>query len=170
MDELHGEMKPSDLTLISLNVNSLPCFSGLGSDTYLSPWVSKKDSSALSFRKDNREWGHGGVEHNTVYITAWNYEVVVVQLLSHVRLFATHGLQRTRLPCPSLTPGVCSNSCPLSRWCHTTISSSVAPFSSCPQSFPASGSFPISRHFTSDGQLLELHNQSFQWIFRVDFL
>ena len=49
-----------------------------------------------------------------------------------------HGLQHTRLPYPSLSPRVCSNSCPLSQWCHSTISSSVAPFSSCPQSFPAS--------------------------------
>ena len=49
-----------------------------------------------------------------------------------------HGLQHTRPPCPSLTPGVYSNSCPLSQWCHPTISSSVVPFSSCPQSFPAS--------------------------------
>ena len=54
-----------------------------------------------------------------------------------------HGLQHTRLPCPSLSPRVCSNSCPDS--CHPTISSSVVPFSSCPQSFPASGSFPMSR-------------------------
>ena len=53
-----------------------------------------------------------------------------------------HGLQHTRLPCPSLTPGACSNSCPLSWWCHPTISSSVIPFSACLQSFPASGSFP----------------------------
>ena len=52
-----------------------------------------------------------------------------------------HGLQHTRLPCPSLSPRACSNSCPLSRWCHPTISSSIVPFSSCPQSFPASGSF-----------------------------
>ena len=59
-----------------------------------------------------------------------------------------HGLQHTRLPCPSPTPGACSNSCPLSRWCHPTISSSVVPFSSCPQSFPASGSFPMSQFFT----------------------
>ena len=51
-----------------------------------------------------------------------------------------HGLQHARLPCPSLSPGDCSNSCPLSQWCHPTISSSVAPFSSCPQSFPASRS------------------------------
>ena len=54
-----------------------------------------------------------------------------------------HELQHTRLPSPSLSPGVCSNSCPLSRWCHPTISFSVAPFS-CPQSFPTSGSFPMS--------------------------
>ena len=66
-------------------------------------------------------------------------------------------------------PGVCSNSCPLSQWCHPTISSSVTPFSSCPQSFPASGSFPVSWLSASGGQLLELQYQSFQWIFRVDF-
>ena len=52
-----------------------------------------------------------------------------------------HGRQHTRLPCPSPTPGACSNSCPLSHWCHPTISSSVTPFSPCPQSFPASGFF-----------------------------
>ena len=63
-----------------------------------------------------------------------------------------HGLQHTRIPCPSLSPRVCSNSCPLSRWCHATISSSVVPFSSCPQSFPESGSFPMSWMFTSGGQ------------------
>ena len=61
-------------------------------------------------------------------------------------------LQHTRLPCPSLPPGICSNTRPLSRWCHPTISSSVAPFSSCPQSFPASGSFPVSWLFASGGQ------------------
>ena len=63
-----------------------------------------------------------------------------------------HGLWHTRLPCPSPTPGAYSNSCPLSQWCHPTISSSVIPFSSCLQSFPASGSFPMSQFFTSDGQ------------------
>ena len=62
------------------------------------------------------------------------------------------GLQHSRLPCPSLSTGVCSDSCLLSGWCHPTISSSVAPFSSCPQSFPASGSFPVSQFFTSGGQ------------------
>ena len=63
-----------------------------------------------------------------------------------------HGLQHARLPCPSPTPGACSNSCPSSRWCHPTISSSVVPFPSCLQSFPASGSFPMSQFFTSGGQ------------------
>ena len=64
----------------------------------------------------------------------------------------SHGRQHARLPCPSLSPWVCSNSCPLSRWCHPTISSSVVPVSSCPQSFPASGSLPVSQFFTSGGQ------------------
>ena len=63
-----------------------------------------------------------------------------------------HGLQHTRLPCPSLTPRACSDSCPSSWWCHPTISSSVIPFSSCLQSFPASGSFPVSQFFASGGQ------------------
>ena len=62
-----------------------------------------------------------------------------------------HGLQHSRLPCPSSTPGAYSNSCPLSRWCHTTIASSVI-FSSHLQSFPASGSFLMSQFFTSGGQ------------------
>ena len=65
-----------------------------------------------------------------------------------------HGLQHTKPPCPSPTPGVYSNSCPLSRWCYTTISSSVIPFSSCLQSFPASGSFPMSQFFVSGGQII----------------
>ena len=63
-----------------------------------------------------------------------------------------HGLQHARIPCLSPTPRTCSNPCPLSRWCHSTISSSVAPFSSCLQSCPASGSFLTSRFFTSGGQ------------------
>ena len=63
-----------------------------------------------------------------------------------------HGLQHTRPLCPSPTPGVYSNSCTLSRWCHPTISSSVVPFSYCLQSFPASGYFPVSHLFTSGGQ------------------
>ena len=63
-----------------------------------------------------------------------------------------HELKHARPPCPSPTPGVHQNPCPLTWWCHPTISSSVAPFSTCPQSFPASGSFQMSQFFTSDGQ------------------
>ena len=63
-----------------------------------------------------------------------------------------HESQHARPPCPSPTTGAYPNSCPSSRWCHPTISSSVVPFSSCPQSFPASGSFPMSQLFTSGGQ------------------
>ena len=63
-----------------------------------------------------------------------------------------HGLQHSRPPCPSPTPGIYANSCPLSQWCHPTISSSVIPFSSRLQSFPASGAFQMSQLFTSGGQ------------------
>ena len=79
--------------------------------------------------------------------------LAVVQWLSHVRLFVTHEQQHTRLSCPS-PPEACWNSSPLSQWCHPTISSSVIPFSSCPQSFPASGSFPMSQLFSSGGQII----------------
>ena len=84
-----------------------------------------------------------------------------------------HGLQHTGLLYPPLSPGVCPNSCSLSRWCHPTISSSAASFSSSLQSFPASGSFSMSRLFTPDGHKvleLQLQHQSFHWIIRVDFL
>ena len=75
----------------------------------------------------------------------------VTQLCPTLR---SHRLQHTRLPCPSPVPGVYSDSCPLCRWCHPTISSSVSPYSSCLQSFPASWSFPVSQFFTSGGQTI----------------
>ena len=67
-----------------------------------------------------------------------------------------HGLQHARPPCPSPTPGPYSNSCPLSQWCHPTISSSAIPFSSCLQSFPVSVSLPMSQFFTSSGQSIRV--------------
>ena len=78
--------------------------------------------------------------------------------------------QHARPPCPTPTPGVYS--WPSSRWCHPAISSSVIPFSSCPQSLPASGSFPVSQLFAWGGQVLEFHfqHQSFQWTPRTDVL
>ena len=80
-----------------------------------------------------------------------NLLISSVQSLSHVQLLWPHGLQHFRLSCPSPSPGVCSNSCPLSQWCHPTVSSSVVPFS-CPQSFPASGSFLMNQLFASGDQ------------------
>ena len=86
--------------------------------------------------------------------------IIAVAIVSSVQFsrsvmsdsFWPHGLQHARLPCPSPTPGACSNSCPSHWWCHPTISSSVVPFFSHLQSFPASGSFAMSRFFTSGGQ------------------
>ena len=81
-----------------------------------------------------------------------------------------HGQEYARLPCPSLSPRVCSNSCPLSCWCHSTLSSSVIPFSSCLQSFPASGLFQWDGSSHQMAKVLELQfqHQFFQWLFRID--
>ena len=95
-----------------------------------------------------------------------------VQLLSGVQLYVTPWtIQHARLPCQSPSPRVYANTCPLSRWCHPIIWSSVVPFSSCLQSFPASGSFQMSQFFASGRQMLEfqLQHQSFKWIFRTEY-
>ena len=84
-------------------------------------------------------------DSRAIHVTQFSHSVVSDSL-------RPHGLQHTRPPCPSPTPGVYSNSCPLSQWCHPTISSSVIPFSSHLQSFPASGSFQMSQLFASGGQ------------------
>ena len=81
-----------------------------------------------------------------------------------------HGLQHARPPCPSPTPRACANSCPSSWWCHATISSSAVPFSSCLQSFLVSGKWVSSLHRLAKVLELQLQHQSFQWIFRTDFL
>ena len=81
-----------------------------------------------------------------------NLQFSSVQSLRCVWLFVHYKPQHARPPCPPPTPGVYPNSCPVSWQCHPTISSSVVPFSSCPQSFPASGSFQMSQLFTSGGQ------------------
>ena len=94
------------------------------------------------------------------YKLAWQALAQILSNLSSVQFshsvmsdsLQPHGLQHARSPCPSPTPGVYSNSCPLSRWCHSTISSSVIPFSSCLQSCPAPGSFQMSQLFESGGQ------------------
>ena len=145
-------------------------------------------------------WGHKRVRHDTVtkqqlgphpasYLsTIWQHRLLppysnnvfsLPDILFSVQFshsfvsdpLRPHGFQHTRLPCPSPTPGACSNSCPSSRWCHPTISSSVVPFSTCLQSFPASGSFPMSQSFRSGGQSSGVSvSASVLWIFRTDFL
>ena len=101
--------------------------------------------------------------------------IIVVQSLSCVQLWDPMDCS-TPVSCPSLSPGVCSDSYPLSGWCYLTISSSVIPFSSHLQSFPASGSFPMSQFFTSSGRSIGastsasvLPNENSQWIFRTYF-
>ena len=93
------------------------------------------------------------VQNNTMYLIMYTY-ISSVQFSSSVvsNSLQPHGLQHARLPCLSPPPRACSNSCPLSWWCHPAISSSVIPFSSCPQSLPASGSFPMSQLFASGGK------------------
>ena len=93
--------------------------------------------------------------------TCWFHSMIFIHTRTHIYMNCSvtkscptlwpHGLQHSRFPCLSLSPGVCSNSHPLRCWCHSTISFSVAPFT-CPQSFPASGSFPISCLFVSGSQ------------------
>ena len=93
-------------------------------------------------------WGLWEIVQNPPYfrgfLVALPRNVVVVQSLSCVQFLQPHGLQHIRLPCPSLPPPICWDSYPWSWWCYLTFSSSVTPFSSCPQSCPASGSFPVS--------------------------
>ena len=93
-----------------------------------------------------------GIERHEllVYIDQFSSVQFILSVMSDS--LQLHGLQHARLNSPSLFPRVCSNSCLLSRWCHPTIPPSVAPFSSCPQSFLASGSFPMSQLFTTGGQ------------------
>ena len=83
-----------------------------------------------------------------------------------------YGLQHTKLLCPSRTPGAYSNSCPLSWWCHLTISSSVVPFSSCIQSFAASGSSPMNQFFASGGQNIGASASAYSGLisFKIDWL
>ena len=125
-------------------------------------WVAFPISRGSSQPNDWVTFTH---THNIyIYICVYIYIYTHTQTHTHIYnllLFSCsvvsdflwpHKLQHARLPCPLLSPGACSNSCPLSHWCHPTISSSLRPLSSCPQSFPASGSFLMSWLFASSGQ------------------
>ena len=98
------------------------------------------------------EKGSGSLYLNYNHCSLWMLLLLLFSCEVLSDSLGPHGLQLMRLPCPSPFPGICSNSCPLSQRCRPTILPSVTPFSSCPQSFPASGSFPMSQLFTSGGQ------------------
>ena len=115
-------------------------------------WSPSHSSKTTKINKRSLNWNR---TDETVIICRWHdtiYQFSSVQLLSRVQLFATPWIAACGPPYPSTTPGVHSNSRPSSRWCHPTISSSVVPFTSCPQSLPASGSFLISQLFTWGSQ------------------
>ena len=117
--------------------------------TWLSDWTA-----IYQCKKSNpHHWVQNAEFHIKIFLEIrkkWKTVQFSCSVVSDSLLF--HGLQHARLPCPSPTPGICSNSCPSGRWCYPTNSSSVIPFSSCLQSFPPSGSFPMRQFFTSGGQ------------------
>ena len=106
------------------------------------------------------------------YVYIMRHMFISVQFTQSCDSLRPHGLQHVRPPRPSSTPRARPNSCPLSQWCHPTISSSVIPFSSHHQSFPASGSFQMSQFFASGDKSIgvSVSHQSFQWIFRTDLI
>ena len=119
------------------------------------PWLGSWDSTCLMAKKNQNVRQKQYCNKISKDFKDVPREKIFLLLFSRSVMFSSlwhHGLQHARLPCPSPSPGVCSNSCPLRRWCHPTISSSVVPFSSCLQSFPASGSFLLSQLFASGGQ------------------
>ena len=126
---------------------------------------SEPHSSALSHRRNKFIYHKSTIEWHVCIQIQFSCSVTSDSL-------QPHGLHLAKLPCPSPIPGACSNSCPPSQWCHPAISSSVAPFSFCPQFSKFQG---LLQWFSSSHQVarvseLQLQHQSFQWIFRTDFL
>ena len=115
------------------------------------PWTEKPGRlQSMGSQRVGNDWAIS-LHYNIASISVLSVQFSCSVVSNSLQL---HGLQHARLPCPSPTSGACSNSCPLSWWCHPTISSSVVPFSSCLQSFPASGSFLMSQFFVSGGQIM----------------
>ena len=135
------------MSRVEIHELSLNIFCYLESYTLKGKLGSTKKVSLGSKWKQPKCPSAGGQTHEL-----WYTHGVVVQSLSHIRLFATLWIAAPRLPCPSPSPRACSNSCPLSQWSHPAVSSSVVPFSSWLQYPPASGSFPMSQLFISGGQ------------------
>ena len=133
-------------------------------------WKQMLFTIARIWRKPRYPWEDEWLK-KLWYLYTMKY-FVVVQSLSVSDSLQPLGMQHSRLPCPSLSPRVCSKPCPLCQWCYCTILSSAALFSFCLLSFIGSGSFQMSQLFTSDDRSFgaSAQHQSFQWIFRVDFL
>ena len=114
-------------------------------------WLQFMGSQRGRHESDVTEW----LSTQKCSISTYTYTLMIISQFSRSVMsdsLLLHELQHARPPCPPPTPGVYPNSCPSSRWCHPAISSSVVPFSSCPQSLPASGSFPMSQLFAWGGQ------------------
>ena len=128
-------VKNSAIKLVYANINTVPCKTLLPKAIItINFWVSVPKTNL----------------HQPSFNCA--YSVQFSSVAESCPTLRSHESQHTRPPCPSPTPRAYPNSCPLNQWCHPTISSSVVPFDSCPQSLPASGSFPMSQHFTWGGQ------------------
>ena len=118
----------------------------------MTPWtVVHQAPPSMEFSREE-SWSGLPFLSPSPYLSKDYYQIRSDQSLSRIRLFVTQWITARRPPCPSPTPGVHSDSHPSSQWCHPAISSSVVPFSSCPQAFPASGSFPMNQLFTWGGQ------------------
>ena len=122
-------------------------------DPGIEPRSLTLQADAFTSEPSGKPWHLVNSQEMLLILIAW-FTLIWVQFSHSVMSdsLRPHGLQHTKLPCLSPTPRACSNSCPSSWWCHPTISSSIIPFSSCLQSFPASGSFPISQFFESGSQ------------------
>ena len=130
----------------SLNQSVLPC-----------PVLADASCPAYSFLRKQVRWSASPISWRIFHSLLWSTQWKAFSSVQFSHSVVSYSLwpnetQHARPPCPSPTPGAYSNSWPLSRWCHPTISFSVIPFSSCPQSFPTSGSFQISQLFTSGSQ------------------
>ena len=146
------KLNPSKISPLSPNLFSFPYFIWLTSSFF------KPELRSYSLRKaffKPQIWyiiSYSKFSLHSIFPFLWHFSSVQFSGSVVSNSLRSHESQHTRPPCPSPTPGVHSNSCPSSWWCHPPISSSVVPFSSCPQSLPASESFPVSQLFTSGGQ------------------
>ena len=147
IDNIESNLSPQ-VQVISRGQGLSESFEDIESTSFRSKQVPKVNIHSFTHKTLTRGPSHS----KNPDAVQWTISAIFVQSLNHVQLFVTSWTAACRFLCPSLSPNVCSNSCSLSWWCHPTISFSVTPFSSCLQSFWASGSFPMSWLFTLGGQ------------------